>query len=125
MTRPTDAGGASFAQSVTESYLLTGVDVYGTYQGTVAIFGSSSVDGHNSNFGDSNSYPVMNVAIPSQDHDRPSDWLARRLMNSGYRLGVLNAGAMGDPAGEDATTASGAVLAGIDRMKHDVLEQAG
>ena len=121
----TDTAGTSFAQAVTEWYLLTGVDVYGPYQGTVAIFGSSSVDGHNSNFGDTNSYPVMNVAIPSQNNDRPSDWLARQLIVAGYRLGVLNAGEIGDPAGEDSITASGSAVAGIDRMKHDVLEQAG
>jgi lysophospholipase L1-like esterase len=121
----TDTSGASFAQAMTEWYLLTGVDVYGPYQGTVAIFGSSSVDGHNSNFGDTNSYPVMNVPIPSQDNDRPSDWLARESLAAGYRLGVLNAGTFGDPAGEDSTTAAGTAVAGIDRMKHDVLEQAG
>jgi lysophospholipase L1-like esterase len=67
----------------------------------------------------------MNVAIASQDNDRPSDWLARQLMSTGYRLGVLNAGTIGDPAGEDASSASGTVVAGVDRMKHDVLQQAG
>ncbi|WP_223295430.1 GDSL-type esterase/lipase family protein [Granulicella mallensis] len=121
----TDASGASFSQAVTEWYLLTGIDTYGSYQGTVALFGSSSIDGHESNYGDTNSYPVLNVAIPGQDNDRPADWLARQLMSAGYRLGVLNAGELGDPAGEDASTAAGTGLAGIDRMKHDVLQQAG
>jgi lysophospholipase L1-like esterase len=121
----TDVSGDSFGQAITEWYLLTGVDVYGQYQGTVALFGSSSIDGHNSNFSDINSYPVMNYPIPSQDNDRPSDWLARQLLAAGYRLGVLNAGVIGDPAGEDSATAAGISVAGIDRIKHDVLEQAG
>ncbi len=94
-----DSTGASFGTAFVEWFMVTGVDVYGSYQGTVAVFGSSSVDGHNSNFGDTNSYPVANVAIASQDNDRPSDWLARQLRAAGYRMGVLNAGAIGDPAG--------------------------
>jgi lysophospholipase L1-like esterase len=120
----TDATGSSFAQAITEWYLLTGVDVFGPYQGTVVLFGSSSIDGHNANYGDTNAYPVMNAPIPSQDNDRPSDWLARQLMAAGYRLGVLNAGTIGDPAGNDTVPTSGPALSGIDRMQHDVLEQA-
>lgn len=121
----TDATGAAFATADTEWFLLTGVDVFGPYQGTVALFGSSSIDGHNSNFGDTNSYPVMNVAIPGQDNDRPSDWLARQLIAAGYRMGVLNAGQIADPAGEDGLTSNGTSVAGIDRMNRDVLKQAG
>ncbi len=118
----TDATGAAFTATNTDWFMLSGIDVYGQYQGTVAIFGSSSVDGHNSNFGDTNSYPTPNVAIPSQDNDRPSDWLGRQLVAAGYRMGVLNAGALGDPAGEDGGTSA---PAGVDRMNHDVLLQAG
>ncbi len=122
----TDASGAAFSEADTEWFVMTGVDVYGPYGGTVAIFGSSSVDGHASNDGNTNSYPVANVAVPGQDNDRPSDWLARQLAAAGYNIGVLNAGTIGDPAGEDARTApGGGAIAGIDRMKHDVLEQAG
>ena len=121
----TDASGASFTNSNTEWYLLTGVDVYGAYQGTVAVFGSSSIDGHASNYGSSNAYPVSNVPVPGQDNDRPSDWLGRQLASAGYNLGVLNAGTIGDPAGEDARTAAGSVIAGVDRMQHDVLAQPG
>ncbi len=50
----TDTGGTSLSQANTEWFLLSGMDVYGQYQGTVAIFGSSTIDGHNSNFGDTN-----------------------------------------------------------------------
>lgn len=57
----TDVSGASFAHSNTEWFLLTGVDVYGPYQGTVAVFGSSSIDGHASNYCNTNVYPVANV----------------------------------------------------------------
>ena len=121
----TDATGASFTQSNTEWFVLSGIDVYGAYQGTVALFGSSSVDGHGSNYGDTNAYPVPNVAIPGQDNDRPSDWLARQLAGAGYHLGVLNAGTIGDPAAEDSRTAAGTAVAGVDRFNHDVLEQAG
>lgn len=122
----TDASGAAFSVPNTEWFVVTGVDVYGAYSGTVAIFGSSSVDGHASNFGDTSSYPAGNGPIATQDNDRPSDWLARELNAAGYSVGVLNAGAIGDPAGEDARTAPGAgAIAGIDRMKHDVLDQAG
>ena len=121
----TDTAGTTFTTANTEWYLLTGVDLYGPYQGTVAIFGSSSVDGHNSNFGNTQGYPTPNVAIPSQDNDRPSDWLARQLVAAGYTMGVLNAGELGDPAAPDSVTASGTSVAGIDRMRHDVLAQAG
>ena len=121
-----DASGASFTQANTEWYVVTGVDVYGAYQGTVAVFGSSSIDGHNSSFGNTNSYPTPNVAVPGQDNDRPSDWLARQLDAAGYHLGVLNAGTIGDPAGPDSRTVPGSgVIAGVDRMQHDVLEQPG
>ena len=121
----TDAAGTAFKNTNTEWLMLTGIDVYGPYQGTVAFFGSSSVDGHASNYSDSNSYPTGNFAIATQDHDRPTDWLARRLLASGYRMGVLNAGELGDPAAEDSITASGSSLSGVDRMSHDVLQQAG
>jgi GDSL-like Lipase/Acylhydrolase family len=121
----TDAVGASFSQAVTEWFLMTSVEAYGPFAGTVAFFGSSSVDGHNSDIGSGNSYPIPNVFVPTQNNDRPTDWLARSLNTAGYSLGVLNAGLLGNPAGEDATTAGGSSVAGIDRFKHDVLEQPG
>lgn len=121
----TDVTGASFTQSNTEWFVLSGIDVYGAYQGAVALFGSSSIDGHGSNYGNTNAYPVFNNPIASQDDDRPSDWLARQLAAAGYNLGVLNAGTIGDPAAEDARTASGSSVAGVDRFNHDVLQQAG
>lgn len=123
--KTTDTTGVSFATPVTEWYLLTGMDVYGAYQGTIALLGSSSIDGHGSNYGSTNAYPTANVAVAGQDNDRPSDWLARSLVAAGYRIGVLNAGTIGDPAGEDARTMGGAATAGVDRVSRDVLQQAG
>ncbi|WP_130419855.1 hypothetical protein [Edaphobacter modestus] len=122
-----DSAGASFTATTTEWFLITNVDVYGEYDGTVAVFGSSSVDGHNSNFGDTNSYPTGNAPVAGQDHERPSDWLGKSLNAAGIPVGVLNAGILADPAGQNATNASGGLVAtaGIDRIDHDVLQQPG
>ncbi len=119
----TDAAGASFTQSNTEWFLISGMDVYGQYQGTVALFGSSTIDGHNSNFGDTNAYPVANVAVPGQDDDRISDALARTLNAAGYHIGVLNAGILGEVAGPSSGSAAGSP--GVDRIGRDVLHQPG
>jgi lysophospholipase L1-like esterase len=120
-----DASGSSMPTSMTDWLMVNGIDIYGSFQGTVAVFGSSSVDGHASNDGDTNSYPTPQTAVAGQDNDRPSDWLARQLRAAGYRMGVLNAGAIGDPAAEDNGTSLGSSIAGVDRMQHDVLQQAG
>lgn len=121
----TDTTGNSFTETNTKWLLATAVEAYGPYQGTVAIFGSSSVDGHEANYGDTNDYPVYNVPVAGQITDRPTDWLARSLIAGGYNLGVENAGLAADPAGEDASTADGTVLAGVDRFQHDVVMLPG
>jgi len=115
-----DTSGASMPKQMTDWLMVTGIDVLGSYQGTVVVYGSSSIDGHASNTVSTTGYPAASVADPKQDNDRPSDWLARQLIAAGYRMGVLNAGAAGDPAGEDGNTS----IAGVDRMQHDVLQQA-
>ena len=119
----TDATGAAFTQSNTEWFLLSGVDVFGPYQGTVAVFGSSSIDGHASNYGSSNAYPAGNGPVPGQDNDRPTDFLARQLNAAGYNLGVLNAGILGDFAGPGTGSPTG--FSGVDRIARDVLHQPG
>jgi len=119
----TDSAGSSLTVANDEWYLLSGMDVYGQYQGTVALFGSSTIEGHNSDFGDTNAYPAANVAIPSQDNDRPSDALARTLNAAGYRLGVLDAGILGEVAGPSSGSPSGSP--GVDRIGRDVLHQPG
>ena len=118
-----DATGAAFATPNTEWYVLSGMDVYGAYQGTVAFFGSSTVDGHASNYGSSNAYPVGNGPVPGQDNDRPTDFLARQLNAAGYNLGVLNAGILGDFAGPGTGSPTG--FSGVDRIARDVLHQPG
>ncbi len=119
-----DAAGTSFSVPTNEWFLLSGMDVFGPYQGTVVLFGSSTIDGHNSNFGDTNAYPTTNDPVPGQDDDLPSDWLARDLQQAGYQLGVLNAGVLSDPAGPNssATPATG-IQDGIDRFNRDVVQQ--
>ncbi len=120
-----DTAGSSFSVANTKWLLATAVEAYGPYQGTVAIFGSSSVDGHEANYGDTNAYPVYNVPVAGQITDRPTDWLARSLIAGGYSLGVENAGLAADPAGEDASTATGTATAGVDRFQHDVVMLPG
>ena len=119
----TDTAGTSLSKSNTEWFLLSGMDVYGQYQGTVAIFGSSTIDGHNSNYGDTNAYPVAQILVPGQDNQRISDALARTLNAAGFHLGVLNAGILGDVAGPSSGSAFGS--AGVDRIGRDVLHQPG
>ena len=121
--KTSDSTGTSFTTPVAEWYLLTGMDVYGQYQGTVALFGSSTIDGHASDYGDTNAYPVANAPVPGQDNDRPSDILARSLNAAGYRLGVFNAGILGDAAGPGTGSPSGS--SGVDRISRDVLTQPG
>ena len=67
-----DTTGAIFTTANLEWFLRTGVDVYGPYQGTVVLFGSSSIDGHNSNFGVSSN----ECGSPRPDSIvRPIGWL--------------------------------------------------
>ena len=120
-----DTSGTSFTATNTEWLLVSAVEAYGPYQGTVAFFGSSSVDGHNSNLGNSNAYPVGQNAIAGQITSRPSDLLAQSLLGAGYNFGVVNAAFSGDAAGEDANSKSGNVTAGVDRFNHDVLQLPG
>ena len=112
-----DATGSAFTVTNTEWFLLSGVDVYGAYQGTVALLGSSSIDGANSDRGDTATYPTAQAGVAGQDFDRPSDWLGRQLIAAGYRLGVLNAGTLGDAAASNGNNG------GIDRIQRDVLAQ--
>ncbi len=121
--RTTDATGASLSQSTTEWFLISGMDVYGQYQGMVALFGSSTIDGHNSDFGDSNAYPIANLPVAGQDDDRISDALAHTLNGAGMHVGVLNAGILADYAGPSSGSTLGSP--GVDRIGRDVLHQPG
>ena len=119
----TDTAGTSLTLQNAEWYLLSGMDVYGQYQGTLAIFGSSPVDGHNSNLGNTNAYPVAQVVVAGQDNARISDDLARILNTAGLQVGVLNAGILGEVAGPTSGSSSGSP--GVDRIDRDVLHQPG
>ncbi len=119
----TDSAGSSLTQPNTEWFLLSGMDVYGQYQGTVALFGSSTIDGHASDYGNTNAYPVANVAVAGQDHYRISDDLARTFNAAGIHMGILNAGILGESAGPSSGSLSGSP--GVDRIDRDVLHQPG
>ncbi len=115
-----DAAGTSLTSQVAEWYLLSEMDVYGAYQGTVVLLGSSPFDGYHSDYGDQNSYPSANYSIPGQDNDRVTDWLARELNAAGYQIGIADAGVLGDPAGAGSPISAG-VTAGVNRIGRDAL----
>jgi len=118
--RTTDSVGTSLTAQTSEWFLLSEMDVYGPYQGTVALFGSSPIDGHNSNYGNQYSYPTANVPIAGQNNDRVADWLARELNAAGYKIGIANAGVLGDPAGTGGPGNAG-VSPGVERIGRDAL----
>ena len=119
-----DATGKSFGASTLQNWLLVnGVDVYGDYQGTVVLFGSSTTDGYHSNYSSDQVYPVPNAPVDGQHTSRLSDWLAKRLNAAGYRLGVLNEGVPGDTVTVDSTNISNDIRNANDRIAQDVLAQ--
>ena len=94
--KTTDSSGSSFTKTLGDWLLVNEIDVYGQYQGTLAMFGSSTTDGYKSDYSSDRIYPVPNVPIATQHADRVSDWMARRLSSMGYRIGVINSGIPGD-----------------------------
>jgi lysophospholipase L1-like esterase len=115
--------GKPFQQTTTEWLLLSGLDLYGDYQGTLAQIGGSTTDGTASNTGDTVSYPTRNQPIPGQDDQRETDWLARILNQAGYRIGILNEGIGGNTAGPAPSNATTHQEPGILRFQRDVLSQ--
>ena len=116
-----DATGAALTQTLGDWLLINGVDVYGSYQGTFALFGSSTTDGFHSNYGDDQIYPTPNVPIDGQHTSRLSDWLAARLNAAGYHIGVVNLGIPGDTVTDDTTNITGDVQNANQRVGHDLL----
>jgi hypothetical protein len=112
----TDAVGSTFTKGMSDWLLVNEIDVYGQYQGTLAMFGSSTTDGFKSDYSSDKVYPTPNSPISTQHADRISDWMARRLAAAGYRIGVLNAGIPGDPI-----TDVGAVPTPNQRFAQDIL----
>ncbi len=95
-----DTAGTSYTDSLDDWLLVNEVDVYGPYQGTLAMFGSSTTDGFKSNYGDTNTYPKPNLPVAGQHANRVSDQMSRRLLALGYRIGVIDAGLPGDTVTE-------------------------
>jgi hypothetical protein len=112
-----NADGSAFTTMVGDWLLVNEIDVYGQYQGTLAMFGSSTTDGFKSDYGSTQVYPVPNTPVSSQHADRVSDWMGRRLSAAGYRIGVINAGIPGNPVTE---LTSGAPTPG-KRFTQDIL----
>ena len=116
-----DASGVGYTTVHGEWLLINGIDVYGQYQGTVAVFGSSTTDGFHSNYSADQVYPAPNLPVAGQITDRLSDQLARRLNAAGYRIGVVNEGIPGDTVTVDSTNDAGHVKNANDRVVDDVL----
>ena len=116
-----DTTGTQFTQTMSDWLLINGVDVYGPYQGTLALFGSSTTDGFHSNYGDGHTYPAPDYARPNQHQSRLSDWVAKRLNRAGYFIGVVNEGIGADTVTDDITNSLGHVQNANQRIGHDVL----
>ena len=116
-----DILGSSLTQTLPDWLLISGVDVFGAYQGTIALFGSSTTDGFHSDYSSDQVYPTPNVPVPGQHTSRLSDWLARRLNASGMEVGVVNLGIPGDTVTPDITNTLNDVQNANDRIHRDVL----
>ena len=116
-----DTSGAKFTETTSDWLLVNGIDVYGTYAGTIALFGSSTTDGFHSNYSSNQVYPVPNTPVDGQHTSRLSDWLAKRLNTAGYQVGVVNAGVPGDTVTPDITNTLNNVQNANDRIARDVL----
>ncbi len=113
--------GKSFTHTTTDWLLINGVDVYGPYQGTLALFGSSTTDGFHSNYSDDQVYPVPNAPVTGQYDDRLGDWLAKRLIAAGYRIGIVNLGIPGDTVTNDILNTTNDTQNANQRVGHDLL----
>jgi lysophospholipase L1-like esterase len=103
-----DSRAGAFTGESHSSYYLTGVDVAGTStRSAVVAFGDSITDGISSTPNADNRYP---------------DQLAERLVASGRRLSVVNAGLSGNRVLEDSDCCGDSAL---NRFRHDVLDQPG
>ncbi len=116
-----DTTGTSYTETLQDWLLINGVDVYGQYQGTLALFGSSTTDGIRSDYSSDQIYPAPNHPVAGQHTQRLSDWLAKRLNTAGYQIGVVNEGVPGDTVTDDSTNALYSVKNANQRIAQDVL----
>lgn len=116
-----DAPGTTYTETLGDWLLVSGIDVYGPYKGTLALFGSSTTDGFHSNYGSSAVYPAPNQPVDGQHTARLSDWLAQRLNAAGYQVGIVNEGVPADTVTPDVTNGTNHVKNANDRIAQDVL----
>lgn len=116
-----DVSGSGLTETTTEWLLLNGIDVYGQYEGTLAMFGSSTTDGYHSNYGSTAVYPVANTPVVGQHMNRLSDLMAARLHAAGHQIGVVNEGVPGDTVTADISNQQNNVRNANDRFAQDVL----
>jgi hypothetical protein len=116
-----DATGNSFTRTQGDWLLLNGVDVYGPYQGTLALFGTSTTEGYHSDYSATQLYPLENAPVAGQHFDRLPDWVARRLNAEGYSIGVVNAGISGDTVTDDVESQQNNLQNANQRIARDVL----
>ncbi len=103
--RTGDPSGASFPDTIFDTYLLDRVDVYGAYKQTVAAFGSSTTDGLQSGLDTHSTYPEqLAAALHAAGHDD---------------VAVANVGLSGNEV------LKGGAEAGIARFARDVLALPG
>ncbi len=119
--KTTDATGTTFTKSLEDWLVVNGIDVYGPYQGTLALFGSSTTDGFKSNYSSDKVYPTVNIPVAGQHTSRLSDWLALRLNAAGYKIGVVNLGIPSDTITADSSNIANHVENATQRIAHDVL----
>ena len=119
--KTTDSAGTSFTHAFTDWHLVSEMDVYGKYQGTVAVFGSSTTDGTHSDFSSDKVYPAQNSAVAGQDNARLSDQLAKRFNAAGYQVGIVNEGIGGDTVTVDIQDKNLNIQNANDRIQRDVL----
>ncbi|MEH1098032.1 SGNH/GDSL hydrolase family protein [Micromonospora sp. CPCC 205561] len=96
----------AFTESTQSWYYLAGVDVVGTWRGSVVAFGDSIVEGGGA----------------VDDNDRFPDELAEAFLTRGRPRGVLNAGIGGNRLLDDSLCAGDR---GVSRLRRDALDEPG
>ncbi|WP_266160031.1 SGNH/GDSL hydrolase family protein [Dyella silvatica] len=101
--------GSSYVETSTSWYYLAGLDVLSKVRGTVVAFGDSITDG---------------TSTPTSTYQRWPDYLARRLADDHYPLGVVDAGIGGNRVLSDSPNKAQGISA-IKRFAHDALHPPG